>query len=625
MTVTVEEDFREFVVARWGELEPLARLVTLDDATARAITTQALAELHGQWGRLLDEGSPGAAARGAVLARSLAAAHGPRTGLPARAVHGAGGPASDDAVLLALVDVVRAATPLERAVLGADVTWGLEPGRVADLAGVPPGQARDAGIAVRARLVTAHTRARAAGGWEPAEWAVDRDVADALDLLLTGHPEPPDAVALVDEQQRRVRRRSVVLGTAAAVAAAAAGAWVVDAVGSEAASGAATLAPRPGDPAWSMTSTWPARGRLAGDRGVAELVASASPRAHLLWADDLAGQRVVVAATVDGSGASGTLVRVWAGPSGAAAQELVALDLVRGRVLFIDDVVTLAVEGGPDDEDGAGAVLLLARPTVLEAQYSPVVAYGPSGDVGRRWAELPLHEGVGTVALRGPLPPAFRVRLDGYDAGPLGATTLGLPAPGPGVALADGLLAALGPFVAACTGLPEESATSTVVLDDSVPGDVLVRAASGERVGRGQVVVAHTRLPSGALLRTVRVAGDGRGQVGPLDLETTRAMSPDAASAPVVARLPAFASGTSRFLVLAPGAAKAQLVDTVSGPYPASEVTRLHQGSGVLEVADARRAAAYALITWSASGRRIGQWETLFRRHDPRDLWPRVR
>ena len=71
MTVTVEEDFRQFVVARWGELEPVAHLVTLDSATARRVTIDALAELHGRWSGLLEEGSPGAAARRAVLTGSL--------------------------------------------------------------------------------------------------------------------------------------------------------------------------------------------------------------------------------------------------------------------------------------------------------------------------------------------------------------------------------------------------------------------------------------------------------------------------------------------------------------------------------------------------------------------------
>ena len=628
MTVTAEEDFRDFVIARWGELEPVAQLVTLDAPAARRVTTDALADLHGQWAHLLDEGMPGAAARRTVLAGALAAA---RHHSSAR-VGGAARPGHDDldaepveVVVTALLPVVRRAAPLERAVLAAATVWGLDPGRVADLLGMPPAPVRDADLAVRRRLLGAHTAARAAAGWEPAEWALDRDLEDALDLLLADHADPPDAVALVDERHRRVRRRSVVRGTGATLVAGAAAFWFVDGVATGTASEAAPQPPRPGDPVWTRTSSWPARGRLATDDRVAALVAGASPRVNLLWADDLAGQRVVVAATVD-DGTGGTLVRMWTGPRGASADTLLPTGLVRDRVTFIDDVVPVAVEAGPDDEDGAGAVLLLARPTVLEASYSPVVAYARNGGVGRQWTEVGLRDGVATVALRGPMPPTFRVRLDGFDAGPLGATSLGLPVPAdPTAPLGDGLLEALGPFVAACTGLPVSAVQSTVVLEAAVDGEVLVPLAPGERAARGRVVVAHTALPSGALLRTVRVAGDGRGGVGPVDVETTRAIASNETPVPFATRLPGFTEDVSRFLVVAPGAARAQLVGTASNTYPASEVTALRGGTGVLEIADARRAALYRLVTWDRRGRKLGAWEALFRRRDPRDLWPRVR
>ena len=629
MTVTAEEDFRDFVIARWGELEPVAQLVTLDAPTARRVTTDALADLHGQWAHLLDEGMPGAAARRTVLAGALAAARhhsSARAGGAASPGHDGLDADPDEVVVTALLPVVRRAAPLERAVLAAATVWGLDPGRVADLLGMPPAPVRDADLAVRRRLLGAHTAARAAAGWEPAEWALDRDLEDALDLLLGDHADPPDAVALVDERHRRVRRRSVVLGTGATLAAGAAAFWFVGGVATGTASEAAPQPPRPGDPVWTRTSSWPARGRLATDDRVAALVAGASPRAHLLWADDLAGQRVVVAATADASGTGGTLVRMWTGPRGASADTLLPTGLVRDRVTFIDDVVPVAVEAGPDDEDGAGAVLLLARPTVLEASYSPVVAYARNGGVGRQWTEVGLRDGVATVALRGPMPPTFRVRLDGFDAGPLGATSLGLPVPDdPKAPLADGLLEALGPFVAACTGLPVSAVQSTVVLEAAVDGDVLVPLASGERAARGRVVVAHTALPSGALLRTVRVAGDGRGGVGPVDVETTRAIASTETPVPFATRLPGFSVDVSRFLVVAPGAARAQLVGTASNTYPASEVTALRGGTGVLEIADARRAALYRLVTWDRRGRKLGAWEALFRRRDPRDLWPRVR
>ena len=267
-------------------------------------------------------------------------------------------------------------------------------------------------------------------------------------------------------------------------------------------------------------------------------MAGASPRARLLYADDVAGRRVVIASTADASGASGTLVRMWTGPRGATATDLLATGLVRDRVTFVDDVVPVAVDAGPDDEEGAGAVVLLARPTVLEASYSPTVSYARDGGVGRRWTEVALRDGVATVPLRGPMPPAFRVRVDGFDGGPLGVTPLGLPVPDPSTPLATSLLDALGPFVAACTGLPASWVRSTVVLEAPVPGDVLVPAEQGEQAGRGLVVVAHSELPSGALLRTVRVVGGGPAGVGPVDVETTRAIASTETPSPFATRLP---------------------------------------------------------------------------------------
>lgn len=630
MTATAEEDFRDFVVARWADLEPVAHLVTLDGPTARRVTTEALADLHGQWGHLLDEGVPGVAARHAVLTGALAAArHRPsaRADDDPRPVHVVLDPAAatDDLAVAALLAVVRDAAALERVVLATATVWNLDPAGAADLLGMPPATVRDADLAVRRRLLAAHTAARAAGGWEPAEWALDRDLEEALDLLLDDHSDPPDAVALVGERHRQVRRRSVLLGTGATLAAGAVAVWGVDAVVTGAATEAAPLPPRPGDPVWTSTNSWPARGRLAADAGVAAVVAGASPRAHLLWADDLAGQRVVVAAPADGSGSDGTLVRMWAGSRGADPTSLTPVDLVRNRVALVADVVVLAVEAGVDDEDGAGAVLLLARPTVLEASYSALVSYGRNGGVGRQWTDVGLRDGVATVPIRGPMPPTFRVRLDGYDGGPLGVAPLGLPTPGPSAPLAESLLAALGPFVAACTGLPVSAVASTVVLEAPVPGDVLVPVRDGERARRGRVVVVHTTVPGGALLRTVRVAGDGREGAGPVDVETTRLIGTSDVAAPFATRLPGFLGDVSRFLVVAPGAARAQLVGTASNTYPASEVTPLRDGTGVLEVADARRAALYRLVTWDRRGRRLGGWDALFRRRDPRDLWPRVR
>ena len=69
MTLTVEDDFRDFVAARWPDLEGVAFVVTLDAAAARRVTTHALATLHRSWRDALDEGRPVAQARRSVLPR----------------------------------------------------------------------------------------------------------------------------------------------------------------------------------------------------------------------------------------------------------------------------------------------------------------------------------------------------------------------------------------------------------------------------------------------------------------------------------------------------------------------------------------------------------------------------
>ena len=54
-------------------------------------------------------------------------------------------------------------------------------------------------------------------------------------------------------------------------------------------------------------------------------------------------------------------------------------------------------------------------------------------------------------------------------------------------------------------------------------------------------------------------------------------------------------------------------------------MTPLVDGTGILEVVDARLASVYRLVLWNRSGRRLGTWRQVFRRGDPRDLWTRPR
>ena len=146
MTTTVDDDFREFVAARWPELESVALVVLLDPERARSVTADALATMNRRWHDTLDAGRPGEQARAAVLRGALtAAAPGQdvtnRSDLPhpepgadltswSNVTHGE---PDDDPVVAALGVAIRSAPPLERAVLAATVLWGCGPGDVAHL------------------------------------------------------------------------------------------------------------------------------------------------------------------------------------------------------------------------------------------------------------------------------------------------------------------------------------------------------------------------------------------------------------------------------------------------------------------------------------------------------------
>jgi hypothetical protein len=620
VTVTLEDDFGRFVAARWSDLEPVAHLVTLDRASARRITVDALADLGAEWRDLVDEGSPAAAARRSVMSASLLhATRRPRSPAGAPGVETIDA-ATSDACVAALLPVLRSATPVERAVLAARASWGLTQDETAGLLVMPPGPARATEDAVRSRLLAAHTAARVREGAMPAEWRFERDLLDAVDLLLGDQDDPPDPAELVGSRRGQVRRRSLLLGGGAAACVAALGGWAVREVGLGAASGRVPTPPGPGDPAWRSAATWPARGSLARDAGLAALALTASPGARLLFADDLPGRRVVVVGSTDRSGSPGTEVRLWTGREGAAPEELVETSLGRTRVEFADDVVPVVVPAPA--QAGLPDLLVLARPPVLAAEYSTRVSYLRTGEVNRSWSEVRLTGGVATVPITSPVPPALRVRVDGYDGAAVGAVVVGLGPPDLSAPLAESLVEAVGPFVAACTGTEPSSLRHTVALEARVSGDLVDVDGIG---GGGRVAVVHTRLPNGALLRSVRAAVGDQDPGRRIDLETIRPIRLADSEQPFAVRLPWYGARTGRFLVLAPGAARAQLSAIASTIYPTSEVTSLVDGAGILDVPDARLASVYRLVLWSSSGERLGAWRQVFRRGDPRDLWARPR
>ncbi|MFQ6171496.1 hypothetical protein ACK8HX_07815 [Oryzobacter sp. R7] len=624
----VDEDVREFVAARWPDLEAVAHVVVLDAPLARRVTTDTLVDVVRHWHEALEDGRPGERARREVLRAALAAA--PHA--TPRRQPGPGGPAvpsalpwdeagrADDTVVAALGAALADADPLERAVVAADDVWDAGPGEVARLLERPEGPVRDAAAAVRRRLGAAHDTARVAAGLEPGRWALDHDVREAVALLLRDLDEPPDPARLVAGVAARLRRRTLVAGGAAA-AGLAAGALVLG----------STLRPEPpadpadlpvpptGDPSWGSTRTWVARGGLRSDRAVAAMVAARDPGARLLWASDVADRRVVIARR-DLSRQGSTTVRVWAGPRGAPVQALREVPLTVDEIEDADDAVALALPVGGDH----GLLVLLSRPQVLRSAYSAIVSYTRAGGVRRAWSEVGLDDGLATVVLPNPPGPALRVRLGPYDGPPAGPQRIAIgTARQAGDDIGDSVLAKVGSFVAAASGQPESSMTSEVVLDTEVPGDVLAPWVSVARPGPGRLVVVHTRTADGSLLRSVRVRDDGRAKVGSADLETARPVAVEDARRPFATRLPPLRAEVGRFLVVAPGAARAQLLAVTATSYPVSKVGEVPGGVGILEVVNARQAAVYRLVLWDADGRRMGSWRQLLGRRDPNDLWPR--
>lgn len=646
MTLTVEDDFREFVAARWPDLEGVAFLVTLDAASARRVTAQALATLHQHWREAVDEGRPGAAARRSVLGDAIAAAPS-RPGTASAAAASAtsaseatdapaaqpdagpaqdpwAGPDDDDPVRTALEAVVRGATPLERALIGAGSVWRAGPDEVADLLGMPVAVVHDRHTALRTRLAAAHDGARAAEGLEPADWALDVDLDAVVEHLLAGQGDPPDPAALVKERRQSVRRRSLVAGSAAALAAGAAGWWVLGrerGTTATAAPGAASPSPPPGpdDPSWGSVARWSARGRLATDPRVQGLVLSRSTGGgRLLWADDVAGQRLVVSGTMN-PGTEDVVVQAWQGAAGADPASLNEVTLQSPFVAGALGVVPLAVPTTPGT-----LLVVLAAPRVTDAGYSSTVQPTPNGGIRRSWAPLLLTAGIGFAQRADEAGPALRVRCAAFDG----------PVAGPartyvGESGTDGLAGyaeETRQFVAAALGQPVGSVRTEVVTDAKVGGGVIDPVAISAQGGDGRVRVLRTTTADGAVVRSVRVVDDGRSRVNWLDLEPPTVLPADTPrDEPVVLRIADAAPRVGRFLVIAPGAARVQLLSTSSNAYRVSEVTATRSGGvAVLDVVNPDDVGGFRLVRRDATGRRIGSGVPRAGR-DLLDLWPAAR
>ena len=182
----------------------------------------------------------------------------------------------------------------------------------------------------------------------------------------------------------------------------------------------ATTTPEPlarDSPQWASTATWTPRGLLAREPGLLALLDRDLAGARVLFADDTDRLRVVIATDPGRDGlqplVDGTRIAVWSGLRGDPVESLTRMPYSFAAIQGVGDVVAAGV---PYQDEAA--LVVLTRPTVRSAEFSPYARPVPSGDVNRSWVGLPLTDGVHTVDLDRPLGGAARLRCEEYD-GPI--------------------------------------------------------------------------------------------------------------------------------------------------------------------------------------------------------------
>jgi hypothetical protein len=593
------EDFEGFAAARWRDLEAVALLATLDPDAARAATAAALADLRSGWAEALEDGAPTAAVRRLLLARV------PRGEAPS-ALAPVGEPVPD-----ALLGALAAEAPLVRTALAAGVAWDAEPSVVASLVGRAGSGLPPAVEAARGRVLVAHRDALAADGLAAADHRLDDDLAGLLGTLVERQPPPPDPGDLAASGGGRVRRRVLLVGGGVLAAAAATGGVAVARGGPGRAPAPAPTGPAPvatlpaGAPQWASTRSWVPRGSLAGDPGVRALRARTLTRgAPLLFAGEVHGLRVVVAADDEAGVENGTGLRAWSGPAGAPPERLAEVRLAFAAIYDATDVAALGVP----HPDGA-VVLVLTRPSLREASFSPVVRPTPAGDVARDWTALELHDGVGSALLTRALGPATRLRCSSYD-GPLPRPAAWDDTGTVDEAPVDAFLRE----VVGATGVPAEE-LSTRVVSSRLPRSAPL--PDGVVPGSAVSSLVTTTTPGGGVVRTLflseALAGGTVGYtVGP------NVVAADAVDSPVLHRLDSGTTTTATVLVALPaGGRSVQLTDKGA---PVSKVVRVQDGAAVVTVEVVTDQWVYGIRVLGTDGSTTYDGETVTGR-PLLDLW----
>ena len=410
-------------------------------------------------------------------------------------------------------------------------------------------------------------------------------------------PTPAPSSRSAGSRSGGARCSSVQLGT---LAAGAAGWWVL-LDGTEVAGPArreATTTPGPRDASWGSTSSWPARGRLAGDTGVEALVLARSTQAsRLIWADDVGSRRIVIAAVLDASESLHTVVRAWQGPRGADPTGLADVPLTLSTIGGVRDVVALTLA----DRDEAGSsrsslVIVLGHPTEQDAAYSTLVVPTPGGGIRRRWTRSRSRRASASRQSTGRCHPrrgSGSGRTTDHRPRPTPCGSAGTrPTPTRGRSPR-----AVHAYVERATGIPAWRLHTDVVADSLVHGRVFDPAAPQGAGVDSRVVALRTHTPGGGVLSSVIVTDDARGGGDTAVVRPVVVIPADRANDPVVERVGDERDGVARFLVVAPGAARIQLTSRSPADQAVSEVVPTQgRAAVVVPVVNGSDVAAFRVV-----------------------------
>ena len=322
-------------------------------------------------------------------------------------------------------------------------------------------------------------------------------------------------------------------------------------------------------------------------------------------AGDVGTLRVVVSSYPAAVDLDGTELTVWTGAKGQDLRSLQMANLAMSGIYGIDDLVAVSLPDGAPDAPTSVLVVLTA-PTVPTAEVSRFIEPKPDGSVDRSWAPLPLSDGVSATVVDGPLGPALRVRTAGREQPPASTVAPFAELEG-GELTAESLTAGAQRLIGTVTGLPTSRLDTTVTVDQVVPGRVFSKGP-----GDSRVVVVRTRLPNGTILTSAAVADVPDGVGGVVDLGgamliRSAAISPaDQLDDPIVTRVEDLRSNVGRYLVVAPGAERVQLISVSPDGYPVSKVARTRgRDAVILNLVNADLASSYRVIARDAKGRTL--------------------